>query len=92
MRIDGRTISPEDGKILRRKSDGWQVWGKLTLGYAYYIGGKRLEEPVFELPEHYEEVDLPPMTEEERMMYEQMKEEERLREEMERELNNLQGR
>lgn len=87
MKIDGRTIAPEDGKILRRKSDGWQVWGRLTLGYTYYLEGKRLEEPLLELPEHYEEVDLPPMSEEERTMYEMIKEEERMREEIERELN-----
>lgn len=89
MRIDGRTIAPEKGKILVRKSDGWQVWGKLTLGYTYYLGGKRLEEPLLELPEHYEDADLPPMTEEERMMYEEQARYEEMQEEMERELNNL---
>ena len=87
MKIDGRTIAPEDGKILRRKSDGWESWGKLTLGYTYYLGGKRLEEPLLELPEHYEEVDLPPMSEEERMLYEMVKEDERMREEIESSLN-----
>ena len=92
MQVDGNTIIASEGKWLKRKSDG-KLFGKLvTLGYTYYLGGKRLEEPLLELPEHYEEVDLPPMSEEERMMYEQVKEEERLREEMERELNNLQGR
>ena len=85
MRIDGRTIAPEDGKILRRKSDGWETWWKITLGYTYYLGGKRLEEPLLELPEHYEDADLPPMTEEERMMYEEQVRMEEMQEEMQKE-------
>ena len=84
MRIDGRAIAPEKGKILVRKSDGRQVWGKLTLGYTYYLGGNRLEEPLLELPEHYEDADLPPMTDEERMMYEEQVRMEEMQEEMER--------
>ena len=87
MQVDGNTIIAAEGKWLKRKSDG-KLFGKLvTLGYTYYLGGKRLEEPLLELPEHYEEMDLPPMSEEERMQYEAVKEEERLREEMEREMH-----
>lgn len=89
MTINGNIITAEDGKWLRRISDQKMMSWRVHLGYTYYLGGKRLEEPLLELPEHYEEVDLPPMSEEERTMYEQMKEEERMREEMERELNTI---
>lgn len=34
------------------------IFGKeLWLGYTYYLGGELLPEPLYELPEHYEEVD-----------------------------------
>lgn len=36
------------------------MFGKeIYLGYTYYLGGKPLDEPLMELPEHYEEVDEP---------------------------------
>lgn len=89
MQINGNTIIASEGKWLKRKSDGKLFGERVALGYTYYLGGKRLEEPLLELPEHYEDADLPPMSEEERMMYEQTKEEERMQEEMEREINNL---
>lgn len=89
MTINGNVITAEEGKWLRRISDKQMMGDKLTLGYTYYLGGKRLEEPLLELPEHYEDADLPPMTEEERMMYEEQKRYEEMQEEMERELNNL---
>lgn len=89
MTTNGKTITADRGKCLRRISDGKLMGHKVTLGYTYYLGGKRLEEPLLELPEHYEDADLPPMTDEERMMYEEQVRMEELQEEMERELNNL---
>lgn len=49
----------DEGKVLRRISDGWVAGKEIYLGYAYQIEGKRLEEPFLELPEHYEEIDAP---------------------------------
>ena len=84
MPVDGNTIIASEGTWLKRKSDGKLFGKRVTLGYTYYLGGNRLEEPLLELPEHYEDADLPPMTEEERMMYEEQVRYEEMQEEMER--------
>lgn len=47
------------GKTLRRISDGADFGSEITLGYAHYIGGKKLDNPLWELPEHYEKVEMP---------------------------------
>lgn len=52
-------IKAAEGKILRRKSDGWIAGSEIHLGYTYYLGGRKLGEPLLELPEHYEEIDVP---------------------------------
>ena len=31
---------------------------ELYLGYTYYLSGRKLGEPLLELPEHYEEIDI----------------------------------
>lgn len=46
-------------KILRRISDGWIAGQEIYLGYTYYLGSRKLDQPLLELPEHYEEVDIP---------------------------------
>lgn len=56
---DVTIITPDDGMILRRKSDNAEFYGELWLGYTYYLGGEKLDEPLFELPEHYEEIPMP---------------------------------
>lgn len=55
MIIQGNTIIAENGKELFRKADNWCFGTELTLGYTYYIGGKKLDEPKLEVPEDYEE-------------------------------------
>ena len=59
VRIDGDfiTIKAEEGKVLRRISDQMIFGKEITLGYTYYIDGKLLDTPLWELPEHYEEID-----------------------------------
>lgn len=32
---------------------------EITLGYTHYIGGKKLDTPLWELEEHYERVTIP---------------------------------
>lgn len=59
MRIDKNRIVADENKVLRRISDGWIAGPELYLGYTYYLSGIKLVEPLLELPEHYEEVDIP---------------------------------
>lgn len=54
-----RIIKASEGKVFRRKSDGFIFGKEIYLGYMYYIGGKKLDEPLMALPEHFEEIDEP---------------------------------
>ena len=50
------TIYADEGKHFVRKSDG-EIFGKtIILGYAYYINGVKLETPVLETPNDFNEV------------------------------------
>ena len=52
-------ITASEGKVFRRIFDG-QVFGNTVfLGYTYYVAGKKLDKPLLELPEYYEEIDDP---------------------------------
>lgn len=60
MKIDelnSSHIIAEDGKILKRKSDGLEAGKELYLGYTYYINGEKLAIPYKEKQDDYEEVD-----------------------------------
>lgn len=62
MKIDesnNRHITAEEGKVLRRISDGQLFGNEIYLGYTYYLAGEELAEPLLEIPEHYEEIDDP---------------------------------
>lgn len=59
MEIIGNRIKAAEGKVLRRKSDGWIAGNEIYLGYTYYLNGRKIDEPLLELPEHYEEMDAP---------------------------------
>ena len=52
-------IIAQEGKIFRRKSDGMIFGKEISLGYTYYINGQKLDKPLLELPEHFEEIDEP---------------------------------
>lgn len=54
-----KTIYAGLGKTLKRISDGMEFGSEITLGYTHYIGGKKLDEPLWELEEHYERVVIP---------------------------------
>ena len=56
-----RMIKASEGKVFRRISDGFIFGKEINLGYTYYLGGKKLEEPLLELPEHFEEINEPVM-------------------------------
>ena len=55
--MEDRIIKASEGKVFRRISDGFIFGNEINLGYTYYLGGKKLEEPLLELPEHFEEID-----------------------------------
>ena len=56
-------ITADDGKVLRRKSDGQMFGNEMVLGKTWYLNGEKLKEPHFEVPEDYEEVDAPEVEE-----------------------------
>ena len=62
MKIDelnNNHITAEEDKVLRRISDSQLFGNEIYLGYTYYLSGEKLEEPLLELSEHYEEIDDP---------------------------------
>ena len=56
MTTEGNKITAEQGKILRRISDGLIYGNEVYLGFTHYLGGVLLPEPLLELPEHFEEI------------------------------------
>ena len=52
-------IIADEGKVFQRKSDGFVYGKEIYLGYTYYIGGKKLDEPHLEVVEDFEEIDAP---------------------------------
>ena len=52
-------ITAQEGKVFRRKSDGFIYGSVVNLGYTYYIGGVKLDTPHLEIPEDFEEIDEP---------------------------------
>ena len=59
--MEDRIIKASEGKVFRRISDGFIFGKEIHLGYTHYLGRKKLEEPLLELPEHFEEIDEPVM-------------------------------
>ena len=57
--LNSRHITAEEGKVFRRISDQIIFGKEIYLGYTYYLNGEKLEVPLWELPEHYEEIDAP---------------------------------
>lgn len=57
--MEHKTIWGGIPKKLVRKSDGMDFGPEITLGYTHYIGGEKLDTPLWELPEHYERVEIP---------------------------------
>ena len=59
MKIEDNIITADEGKVLRRISDQQIFGSKIYLGYTHYLNGELLEEPLLEVPEHFEEIDEP---------------------------------
>ena len=47
----------DEGKVFKRKSDGFIFGNEIYLGYTYYLNGKKLQEPKLEVIEDFEEVE-----------------------------------
>ena len=58
-KLNNKHILADEGKVLRRISDGQLFGNEIYLGYTYYLSGEELTEPLLELPEHYEEINDP---------------------------------
>lgn len=62
MRIEQITTSrliADEGKVFRRKSDGYIMGDTITLGYDYYDAEVALSHPHATSAEDYEEIDIP---------------------------------
>lgn len=46
MIIENNHIKASEGKLLRRKSDGYIAGSEIYLGYTYYLNGRKLGEPL----------------------------------------------
>ncbi|UMQ43917.1 hypothetical protein MKS83_09465 [Chryseobacterium sp. Y16C] len=57
-------ITSEEGKVFRRKIDGVIFGSEIYLGTTYYLDGIRLEKPIQETPDDFEEIDIEVQTEE----------------------------
>ena len=57
--MENKIIKASKGKVFRRISDSFIFGNEINLGYTHYLGGEKLEEPLLELPEHFEEIDEP---------------------------------
>lgn len=55
--MENKIIKAGEGKVFRRISDGFIFGKEISLGYTYYLNGEKLNEPLLELPEHFEEID-----------------------------------
>ena len=47
----------DEGKVFKRKSDGFIFGNEIYLGYTYYLNGEKLPEPKLEVIEDFEEVE-----------------------------------
>ncbi len=64
MTIDTTTydytlIKADEGKIFKRKGTEELFGEEIALGYSYYIDGVKLDEPHKDVPEDFEEIDIP---------------------------------
>ena len=60
MKIDTNNqnhILAEEGMVFKRISDGFIYGNEIYLGYTHYLNGELLDEPLLELPEHFEEIE-----------------------------------
>ncbi len=57
-------IKANPGKCFKRKIDGVVFGDEIYLETTYYLDGIRLQEPIQETPDDFEEIDIEVQTEE----------------------------
>ncbi|UEQ79013.1 hypothetical protein [Chryseobacterium arthrosphaerae] len=57
-------IKADPGKCFKRKTDGVVFGDEIYLGTTYYLNGIRLQEPIQETHDDFEEIDIEVKTEE----------------------------
>lgn len=62
MKIEGNKITAKEGYVLQRLFDNLIVGKEIFLGFTYFINGKELSRPLYEIPEHY--IEIPEIEEE----------------------------
>ena len=59
MTIDGNHIKADEGKVFRRIGTD-EIFGKeIYLGYSFYIDGVLQRPPHLDIPEDFEEINIP---------------------------------
>lgn len=66
MKIEGNKITAKEGYVLQRLFDNLIVGKEIILGFTYFINGKELSRPLYEIPEHY--IEIPEIEEEEEVL------------------------
>lgn len=56
MKVEGNKIYAEDGKLLRRINDRVVVGSYYSMGRLYYLRGVKLDSPILEKPQDFEEL------------------------------------
>ncbi|VXB17424.1 hypothetical protein [Chryseobacterium sp. 8AT] len=64
MKHTDNVIKAEPGKCFKRKIDGVVFGDEIYLGTTYYLDGIKLQEPIQETPDDFEEIDIEVKTEE----------------------------
>ena len=59
MTIEGNHIIATEGKVFRRIGTEDLFGEEIYLGYSYYVNGQKLAEPHLDIPEDFEEIDMP---------------------------------
>ena len=54
---NSKHIISDEGKVFKRKSDGFIFGNEIYLGYTYYLNGKKLSKPKLEVIEDFEEIE-----------------------------------
>ena len=65
MIIEGNHMIADEGKTFIRIVSGEDFGSEIFLGYSYYIGGVKQDPPHLDVPEDFEEVDMPEEVQEE---------------------------
>lgn len=58
MKIEGNKITADEGKVFCRKESGEIYANEIYLGKTFFINGIKLDEPHYDVPDDFEEIDI----------------------------------